>query len=63
MECMGVISHVDQPTDWVSSITYIKKANGKLCLCLDLHDLNEATGHPLWRKSPMNSCTPTTSQS
>ena len=42
MECLGVITHVDEPTDWVSSITYVQKANGKLCLCLDPHDLNEA---------------------
>ena len=35
-------THVDEPTDWVSSITYVQKANGKLCLCLDPHDLNEA---------------------
>ena len=34
MECLGVITHVDEPTDWVSSITYVQKANGKLCLCL-----------------------------
>ena len=45
MECMGVITHVDQPRDWVSSITYILKANGKLCLCLDPHDINEAICH------------------
>ena len=45
MEALGVITHVDQPTDWVSSITYIQKANGELCLCLDLHDLNRATCH------------------
>ena len=25
MEALGVITHVDQPTDWVSSITYNKK--------------------------------------
>ena len=37
----------------LSSITYVQKANGKLCLCLDPHDLNEAictvitTRHPL----------------
>ena len=37
-----MIIHVDEPTDWVSSITYIQKANGKLHLCLDPHDLNEA---------------------
>ena len=42
MECLGVITHVDKPTDWVSSITYVQKANGKLCLCLDSHDLNQA---------------------
>ena len=42
MECLGVITHVDEPMDWVSSITYVQKANGKLWLCLDPLDLNEA---------------------
>ena len=42
MEHLGVITHVDKPTDWVSSITYVQKANGKLCLHLDPNDLNEA---------------------
>ena len=42
MEHMGVITCMDQPTDWVSSITYILKANGKLHLCLDPHDFNKA---------------------
>ena len=45
MECLGVITHVDEPTDWVSSITYIQKANDEICLCLDPHDLNEAICH------------------
>ena len=45
MEALGVITHVDQPTDWVSSITYIQKANGEFCLCLDPHDLNRAICH------------------
>ena len=36
---------MDQPTDWVSSITYIMKANGKICLYLDPHDLNKAIHH------------------
>ena len=40
MGALGVITHVDQPTDWVSSITYIQKANSELCLCLDPCDLN-----------------------
>ena len=41
----GVITHVDQPTDWVSSITYVQKANGELRLCLDPCDLNRAICH------------------
>ena len=45
MEHMGVITHVDQPMDWVSSITYVQKANGELRLCLDPHDLNKAICH------------------
>ena len=45
MERLGVITHVDEPTDWVSSITYVQKANGELCLCLDPRDLNEAIRH------------------
>ena len=31
-----------EPTDWVSSITYVQKASGELCLCLDPLGLNEA---------------------
>ena len=42
MECMGVITCVNQPMDWVSSMTYVQKANGKLCLCLDPCDPREA---------------------
>ena len=42
MEALGVTTHVDQPTDWVSSITYVQKANSELLLCLDLCDLSRA---------------------
>ena len=45
MECLGVITRVDEPMDWVSSITYVQKANGELHLCLDPCDLNEAIHH------------------
>ena len=45
MEALGVITHVDQPTDYLSSITYTQKANGEHCLCLDPHDLNRAICH------------------
>ena len=46
MECLGMITHVDKPMDWVSSITYIQKANGKLHVCLDPCDLKQ--GHLPW---------------
>ena len=45
MKAMEVITHVDQPTEWVSSITYVQKANSELCLCIDPHDLNRAICH------------------
>ena len=45
IECLGMITHVDEPMDWVSSITHVQKANGKLHLCLDPCDLNEAICH------------------
>ena len=38
MECLGMITHVDEPMDWVSSITYVQE-------CLDPCDLNEAICH------------------
>ena len=45
MEALGVITCIGQPTDWVSSITYVQKANSELCLCLDPCDLNRAICH------------------
>ena len=42
IECLGMITCVDEPMDWVSSITYVQKANGKLCQSFDPHDLNKA---------------------
>ena len=38
----GIITKQTEPTPWVSSLTYPKKANGKLRICLDLKDLIEA---------------------
>ena len=31
----GIIIPVEEPTDWVSSLAYSWKANGKLSVCLD----------------------------
>ena len=38
----GIIAKQTEPTPWVSSLTYPKKANGKLRICLDPKDLNKA---------------------
>lgn len=42
MERQGIITKQVDPTPWVSSLTYPKKANGKLRICLDPKDLNRA---------------------
>ena len=45
LDCMvklDVIKLVTEPTDWVSSITYVMKADGSLRVCLDPKDLNRA---------------------
>ena len=36
-----IITKQTEPTPWVSSLTYPKKANGKLRICLDPKDLNK----------------------
>ena len=38
----GIITKQTEPTPWVSSLTYPKKANGKLRICLEPKDLNKA---------------------
>ena len=42
MVWQGIITKQTEPTPWVSSLTYPKKANGKLRICLDPKDLNKA---------------------
>mgnify|MGYP001564044659 CR=1 FL=1 len=41
MEKMGVISKVNEPTDWANSMVVTQKPNGALRVCLDPRDLNE----------------------
>ncbi|XP_053403100.1 uncharacterized protein K02A2.6-like [Mercenaria mercenaria] len=42
LEKRGIIAKVDTPTDWVSSLVVVKKANGKLRICIDPKPLNKA---------------------
>ena len=41
MEKTGVIRKVDEPTELVSLMFVVEKANGELRICLDPKDLNE----------------------
>ena len=45
MVWQGIITKQTKPTPWVSSLTYLKKANSKLRICLDPKDLNKAIIH------------------
>ena len=45
MVWQGIIIKQTEPTSWVSSLMYPKKANGKLRICLDPKDLNKAIIH------------------
>ena len=40
MEDLQIITPVTEPTEWVSSITYPRKPDSTICICLDPKDLN-----------------------
>ena len=42
METLGVIRKVEKPTAWVNSFVLVTKPNGKLRVCLDPRNLNNA---------------------
>ena len=42
MEQLGVISKVDEPTDWCAGIVVVPKQDGKVRICVDLTKLNES---------------------
>jgi len=41
MEGQGIISKVDGPTDWISSMVVVEKLSGDLRICLDPRNLNQ----------------------
>ena len=50
MEMLGVISKVDQPTEWCAGMVVVPKKNGKVRICVDLKYLNKSVlreVHPL----------------
>ena len=42
LENNGTIAKVDTPTDWLSSLVIVKRASGKIRLCIDPKPLNKA---------------------
>ena len=46
MESNGVIRRVTEPSDWVSSLAYSRKQDGKIRMCLDPQHLNTALKRP-----------------
>ena len=53
----GIIVPVEDPTDWVSSLAYSWKANGKLQVCLDPKNLNAASKCDCYKKSTVEEIT------
>ena len=50
MEAMGVISKVEQPTEWCAGMVVVPKKDGEVRICVDLTKLNENVmreTHPL----------------
>ena len=42
MEEMGVISKVEEPTEWCAGMVVVSKPNGKVQICVNLTKLNES---------------------
>ena len=40
---MGIISKVDEPTEWCAGMVVVPKPNAKVHICVDLTKLNEST--------------------
>ena len=42
MEHLGVIAKVAQPTEWFAGMIVVPKADGEVCICVNLARLNES---------------------
>ena len=50
MQSIGVISKIDEPTEWCAGMVVVPKQSGKVRICVDLTKLNESVcreNHPL----------------
>ena len=42
MEKFDIIDKIHEPTEWVNSMAVVTKPNGKLRICIDPRDVNQA---------------------
>ena len=42
MERLGVITKIEEPTDWCAGMVVVPKQNSKVKICVDLMKLNES---------------------
>ena len=42
MESMGVITRIDEPTEWCAGMVVVPKRGGKVRICVDVTKLNES---------------------
>ena len=47
MEATGVISKVDQPTNWCAGMVVVQKKSGNVRICVDMKPLNENVLHEI----------------
>ncbi|XP_045182664.2 uncharacterized protein K02A2.6-like [Mercenaria mercenaria] len=53
-----VIQKVSEPTEWVNSLVTVEKGNGKLRICLDPKDLNNAIKRPHYPSKTLDEILP-----
>ena len=54
-----IVAKVNEPTDWISSMVVVKKRqSNKLCICIDLHDLNQALQRPCYPQPTIENILP-----
>ncbi|XP_072170543.1 uncharacterized protein [Diadema setosum] len=53
MEAQGVIKKMEEPTEWVNSITYATKKDGSIRICLDPRRPNQALIRPHYKQQTL----------
>ena len=54
----GVITHINEPTDWVSQMAVVNKKNGSLRICIDPQSLNTALKREHYKRPTIDDILP-----